>query len=293
MKTVYTIKELRRLQAEHKGATIGFVPTMGYLHEGHLSLAEAAREDNEIVIMSIFVNPLQFGPNEDFDRYPRDEEADRAKAAQAGVDILFIPSVQEIYPVPMKMSLTFTEGADVLCGRSRPGHFDGVATVLTKLFNIVQADNAYFGLKDAQQFALVHTLIQQFNFPINLIGLPTVRDADGLAKSSRNVYLSEAERKEAKHLHECLESGRHAIQQGETNSQFIKELVSKRMSEKLMNARVEYVELLTYPALHASDVVQEQAILAIAAQYSKARLIDNLIVLPNGQKRDKIIIEHN
>src|SRR5690625_2644933 len=164
---------------------------MGYLHDAHLSLVKEARKENDSVIMTIFVNPLQFGPNEDFDRYPRNEEQDCQLAKESGVDIIFMPTVDEIYPEEMAIQMTVTKGTDVLCGRTRPGHFDGVVTVLTKLFHLIQPDQVYFGMKDAQQVAVVHGLITDLNFPITLVGLPTIREENGLAKSSRNVHLSE------------------------------------------------------------------------------------------------------
>src|SRR5690625_2847545 len=195
MKIIRSVQTMEKEIAEQTDKTIGFVPTMGYLHEGHLALVEAAREENQLVVMSIFVNPLQFGPNEDFERYPRDEERDAKLAKETGVDLLFVPTVDTMYPEEVNIQVKVSKGTDVLCGRSRPGHFDGVATVLAKFFHIVEPTKTYFGLKDAQQFSVVHSLISQLNFPIQLVGLPTVREEDGLAKSSRNVYLSEKERR--------------------------------------------------------------------------------------------------
>lgn len=206
MIVVTTIKEMQQKMIEYRkqGKTIGFVPTMGYLHEGHVTLLKEARKENDIVVLSVFVNPLQFGPNEDFDRYPRDIVRDEQIAKDAGVDVLFYPAVAEMYPRPLSVQVVVKERVDVLCGKSRPGHFDGVATVLTKLFHIVMPTRAYFGMKDAQQVAVVDGLIRDFHFPIELVAVPTVREADGLAKSSRNVYLSEEERKEAPALYAAL-----------------------------------------------------------------------------------------
>src|SRR5690625_295351 len=172
MKTINTITDMKRELKHNNNKSIGFVPTMGFLHEEHLSLVRQARKENDIVVMSIFVNPLQFGPNEDFEGYPRDEKRDEKFAKETGVDILLIPSVADMYPEQMGVKVNVTKSVEVLCGRSRPGHFDGVATVLTKLFNIVGPTKTYFGLKDAQQFSVVHTLISHFNFPVQLIGLP-------------------------------------------------------------------------------------------------------------------------
>ncbi|MCL6588307.1 MAG: pantoate--beta-alanine ligase, partial [Anoxybacillus sp.] len=227
MKMITTIAEMQQTMQTYRmqGKTIGFVPTMGYLHEGHVALMEAARKENDIVVLSIFVNPLQFGPNEDFDRYPRDIARDEKIAKEAGVDVLFYPSVAEMYPHPLRVKVVVTERVDVLCGKSRPGHFDGVATVLTKLFHIVMPTRAYFGMKDAQQVAVVDGLIRDFHFPIELVPVPTVREADGLAKSSRNVYLSEKERKEAPALSAALQKAKAAIENGLRDPQAVRALI--------------------------------------------------------------------
>ncbi len=179
------IQDMQTMMQQYRleGKTIGFVPTMGYLHEGHIALLKKAREENDIVALSVFVNPLQFGPNEDFARYPRDIERDERIAKENGVDVFFCPSVEEMYPHPLSVQVTVKERVDVLCGKSRPGHFDGVATVLTKLFHIVMPTRAYFGMKDAQQVAVVDGLIRDFHFPIELVAVPTVREEDGLAKA--------------------------------------------------------------------------------------------------------------
>ncbi len=288
MKITRTIDEIKTELNKVKGKTIGFVPTMGYLHEGHLSLVKKAREESDIVVLSIFVNPLQFGPNEDFDRYPRDEARDASLAEENGVDILFLPTVDTMYPEEMHIEMKVTKGTEVLCGRSRPGHFDGVATVLTKLFHIVEPDQTYFGLKDAQQFAVVHTLISQLNFPIRLVGLPTVREKDGLAKSSRNVYLSEKEREEATILYKALQLGQSLIQDGEKESEVIVEKVVAYLRSHT-SARIDYVELLSYPDLKSIVEVEEQVILALAVHFEKARLIDNIIISSEGKRIDTII----
>lgn len=288
MKIIRTISEIKKELNKAMGKSIGYVPTMGFLHEGHLSLVEKARTENDIVVMSIFVNPLQFGPNEDFEQYPRDEEHDKAAAEQAGVDLLFVPSVDVMYPEEVGIELNVSKGTDKLCGRSRPGHFDGVATVLTKFFHIVNPNRVYFGLKDAQQFSVVHTLISQLNFPIELVGLPTVRESDGLAKSSRNVYLSEAERKEATVLYKALQAGREQLTNGIKESQSLVDKVRGYIN-KHTNAKIDYVELLSYPTLNKINIIDEQIILAVAVQYDHARLIDNIILSPNGEQIDTII----
>lgn len=288
MKIIRTIPEMRDELRKINHKSVGFVPTMGYLHEGHLSLVKRAREENDIVVMSIFVNPLQFGPNEDFERYPRDEKRDAKLAEEHGVDFLFIPTVDVMYPQQMGIEMKVIRGTNVLCGRSRPGHFDGVATVLTKLFHIIQPDRAYFGLKDAQQFAVVHTLISHLNFPIQLIGLPTVREEDGLAKSSRNVYLSEVERKEAKTLYEALKLGQKLVTEGIKEVDEIVHRVKQYINEH-MNAKIDYVEMLSYPELNEIKTINAQVILAVAIYYKNARLIDNIILSPEGRQVDIII----
>ena len=287
MKIIRTINEMKAYNKENQGKTVGLVPTMGFLHEGHLSLAEEARKENDIVVMSIFVNPLQFGPNEDFDAYPRDEEKDIETAKAKGVDVLFIPAVKEMYPKELGIKLIVEEGTNVLCGRSRPGHFDGVGTVLTKLFHIIQPTKSYFGLKDAQQFAIVHHLVEQLNFPLRVIGLPTVRETDGLAKSSRNVNLSPKERQEATVLYKSLQYAKNLIVDGMKNSDIIKKEV-KKIVENESNGKIDYIEVLNYPNLESIEMISEQVIIAVAVQFSQARLIDNIILRPDGQLVERL-----
>lgn len=283
MKIIRKIKELQNITTDLKRSnqTIGFVATMGFLHEGHLTLMEQSKLENDILVSSIFVNPLQFGPTEDFSEYPRDEERDIALAKKAGVDYLFLPSVEEMYPEENKIRMSITERVNVLCGQSRPGHFDGVITVLTKLFHIVQADRTYFGLKDAQQVAVVDSLLSHLNFPTELVGIPTVRESDGLAKSSRNVRLLESEREEAIYLYQSLLRAQQLVIDGENNPAMIVEEV-KSMLEEHTTGRIDYVELLSFPSLQKVDQVNEQFIIAIAVQFTHARLIDNLIIDSNG-----------
>lgn len=283
MKIIREIKDLQHITTDLKRSnkTIGFVATMGFLHEGHLTLMERSKLENDILVSSIFVNPLQFGPTEDFSEYPRDEERDIALAKDAGVDFLFLPSVEEMYPEENKIKMNITERVDVLCGRSRPGHFDGVITVLTKLFHIVQADRTYFGLKDAQQVAVVDSLLRHLNFSTKLVGIPTVREADGLAKSSRNVRLLESEREEAVYLYQTLLKAQQLVIDGENNPAMIVEEV-KSMLEEHTTGKIDYVELLSFPSLKKLDLVNEQFIIAVAVQFTNARLIDNLIIDSNG-----------
>ncbi|MBP1949588.1 pantoate--beta-alanine ligase [Virgibacillus litoralis] len=265
-----------------KSKSIGFVATMGYFHEGHLALMKQAAEDNEVVVTSIFVNPLQFGPNEDYEHYPRDEEQDIQLAEQAGVDILFIPNVKEMYPTNMNITLSVEERANVLCGRSRPGHFEGVITVLTKLFNIIRPNKTYFGLKDAQQVAVVDALINDLNFPIQLIALPTIREHDGLAKSSRNVNLANVERNQAVWLKKALEYGHQLVVDGEQNPAIIvKEVID--VINRETSGTVDYVEMLSYPELQSVSTIKNNVVLAVAVQFNRARLIDNIIFNENGK----------
>ncbi|MFY2249027.1 pantoate--beta-alanine ligase [Priestia megaterium] len=283
MKVITTIKDMQQEMKKEKqlGRSIGFVPTMGYLHEGHATLLGAARTENEVVALSIFVNPTQFGPNEDFDMYPRDFERDERVAKEANVDYLFYPSVEEMYKSSRSVAITVRDRVDVLCGQKRPGHFDGVATVLTKLFHIVTPNRAYFGKKDAQQVAVVDGLIEDFNFPVELRAVDTVREADGLAKSSRNVYLTDKEREEAPVLFKSLQSALQLLEGGEKQVEIIKGTIRKEI-EQHTSGKVDYIEVYTYPELKPIKKAAGKIIIALAVQFSKARLIDNVIVDVQG-----------
>lgn len=282
MKVIRSAQMMQQEMLDLRDQQIGYVPTMGFFHEGHTSLMKKAREENDIVVASIFVNPLQFGPNEDFETYPRDEEQDMKLAAQFGIDFLFIPDVQEMYPREMSISMQSKQRVDVLCGRSRPGHFDGVVTVLTKLFHIIQPNKVYFGMKDAQQVAVVDGLITDFNFPIELIGLPTVREENGLAKSSRNVYLGDDEKNEAIWLYKALTNGRQLVVDGEKNPATIINEVKDIIKNKTTGI-IDYIELLSYPALQPVSEINEQVILAVAVKFKQVRLIDNLLINKDGK----------
>ncbi|MFB7140875.1 pantoate--beta-alanine ligase [Gottfriedia sp. NPDC056225] len=279
MKVFNTIKDLRNeLKSLRKGEkSIGFVPTMGFLHEGHVSLLEEARKNNDIVVLSIFVNPTQFGPNEDFDRYPRDFERDEKIALNAGVDCLFYPTVEEMYPNDLKSTLKVTKRVDVLCGEKRPGHFDGVALVVSKLFNIVQPDQAYFGLKDAQQVAVIEGLVEDFNIPVKINPVPTIREEDGLAKSSRNVYLSENERKEAPALYKSLQKAVEDINNGNLDPEQLKQSIITTIQNET-SGEVDYVSIYSYPELETINKINGKIIIALAVKFTNARLIDNIIV---------------
>ncbi|BDG46773.1 MULTISPECIES: pantoate--beta-alanine ligase [Parageobacillus] len=273
------VQDMQTMMQQYRleGKTIGFVPTMGYLHEGHVALIRKAREENDIVALSVFVNPLQFGPNEDFERYPRDIERDERIAKENGVDVFFCPSVEEMYPRPLSVQVVVKERVDVLCGKSRPGHFDGVATVLTKLFHIVMPTRAYFGMKDAQQVAVVDGLIRDFHFPIELVAVPTVREEDGLAKSSRNVYLSPEERKEAPALYQALQQAKQAIENGERHPETVRALV-KNYIQAHTSAEIDYVEIYSYPELKSLEKLCGKVIVAVAVRFANARLIDNIVM---------------
>jgi len=279
MKVITSIKDMQAEIMNQKGSgkSIGFVPTMGYLHEGHLTLISQARKENDTVVLSIFVNPLQFGPSEDFSTYPRDFERDRALAEAEKVDYVFYPSVEEMYPHVPSVKAVVQERTGVLCGESRPGHFDGVATVLTKLFNIMTPTRAYFGKKDAQQVAIIDGLISDFNFPIELIAVDIVREADGLAKSSRNVNLLPDERQQAAVLYRSLQAAKKAIDQGERNPEGLMNMI-KEMITSGSKGRIDYVEILSYPQLKSLEKLDGTIIIALAVKFSKVRLIDNFII---------------
>lgn len=290
MRIVTNIEEMQQMmkQVKQEGKTIGFVPTMGFLHEGHQQLMKEAREHCDIVVTSIFVNPLQFGPNEDFDRYPRDEEHDLQISKKEEVDVLFYPHVEEMYPNEQVVNMTVHRRIDVLCGASREGHFDGVVTVLAKLFNIVLPDKVYFGMKDAQQVAVVDALIQDYNFPIQLEPIQTVRESDGLAKSSRNVYLSEEERKEAPAIYQSLLHGKSMITKGEKDTKQLIDAVSLFIQEHT-HGKIDYVDVLTYPDLTRVDKINGQIIIAVAVYFEKARLIDNVVINQLGESTTEVV----
>ncbi|MBM7713610.1 pantoate--beta-alanine ligase [Bacillus thermophilus] len=278
MKIITEKKEMQQMakQLQSKGKTIGFVPTMGYLHEGHLTLVRKAKKENDIVVMSIFVNPLQFGPDEDYEAYPRDQKRDERLAETTGVDLLFIPNVSDMYDAELSTKMSVVKRNHALCGNDRPGHFDGVVTVLAKLFHIVMPDKAYFGLKDAQQFAVVAGMVADYDFPVQLIPVETVRDANGLAVSSRNVYLSAREKEQAPCIYKSLLLAKHKIEQGATDVEEIKSAVIDFLKSRT-DALIDYVDILSYPELQPLEQIHGRIIIAIAVKFSKARLIDNII----------------
>lgn len=278
MKIIREIEALRVAikTSKEKLQTIGFVPTMGYLHEGHMSLVKAANEENDIVVMSIFVNPTQFGPNEDFESYPRDEARDTAFAEQNGVDILFLPSGETMYPESLTATIHVQKRVSVLDGATREGHFDGVLTVLAKLFHLVQPDNAYFGQKDAQQVAVVQGFVADYFLPLEIRVIPTVREQDGLAKSSRNVYLTKEEREEASVIHATLRKAREEVK--EQDQAQVLANIRAAMDQKKAHEKIVYLDMYQYPSFEPVEDWEKPIIIAICVQYSKARLIDNEII---------------
>lgn len=280
MKIFRTVKEMQEfaLRLKQEGRRIGLVPTMGALHEGHLTLMRAAKEATDFVIASVFVNPTQFGPNEDFDAYPRRFEEDCRKIESVGVDAVFHPQAADMYP--QGFCTYVNVDGDIthkLCGAQRPIHFRGVATVVTKLFNITQADEAFFGQKDAQQVVVVCRFVQDLNLPVHINMVPIVREESGLARSSRNVYLSPEEKTAALVLSRSLRLAKDAYEKGERNAAVLKALVTKEIAGEPL-AAIDYVDLFSFPALEAIETVDEKSLLALAVRIGKTRLIDNIIL---------------
>ena len=277
MRCLQTIESFR--QARKEVGTIGFVPTMGYLHEGHLALAKRARVENDAVAVSIFVNPTQFGPGEDLARYPRDMPRDLQLLEAAGVDLVFAPEVREMYPEDFS---TFVEVEDVtrgLEGAVRPGHFRGVATVVCKLFNIVDAERAYFGQKDAQQVVVIQRMARDLNVRTQIVVVPTVREADGLALSSRNAYLNPEERAAAPVLYRALEAARTGWQAGTREAEALRERMRETLAREPL-ARVDYVSVADPRTLVELDQVVSEALISLAVRIGRTRLIDNLLLSP-------------
>jgi pantoate--beta-alanine ligase len=271
------IAEVRHILADvrGRGARIGFVPTMGYLHEGHLSLCDVARQHADFLVLSAFVNPLQFGAGEDLDRYPRDMERDRALAAERAVDLMFAPAAAEMYPDGgAAVVVTAPALADRLCGRFRPGHFDGVLTVVAKLFNIVSPDVAVFGRKDLQQAALIRAMVRDLDFSVNVVLGPIVREADGLALSSRNIYLGAAERSAALSLGRSLQAAQDAFAAGETDPARVT-AAARQLLDRESGVRVQYVEVVDADTLDAPASAAPGHAVAVAAHVGATRLIDN------------------
>lgn len=279
MQVVKTIKEVREIVKEWKkeGLSVGLVPTMGYLHEGHESLIVKSVSQNDRTVVSVFVNPIQFGPTEDLEAYPRDLERDKALVERAGGDLIFNPEPSEMYPSHFTSFIDTTETTELLCGAVRPIHFRGVCTVVGKLFNIVAPDRAYFGQKDAQQLATIRRFVRDLDFDIEIIPCPIIREEDGLAKSSRNTYLNAEERQAALILSKSLKKGKEAIENGEKDVKKVISIITKSLQSEPM-ARIDYVEVVDFENIQRIEKIEGETLVAIAVYIGKTRLIDNFIV---------------
>lgn len=286
MQVVVTVEGIRRLRSQVSGK-IGFVPTMGYLHEGHLSLVRRARAENDVVVASIFVNPVQFGPGEDYDKYPRDTQRDLALLQQENVDIVFIPSAPEMYPEGFSTYVHLNGVSEVLEGACRPGHFRGVATVVLKLLNTVQPDRAYFGQKDAQQIVVIRKMVNDLNMGVEVVACPTIRETGGLAMSSRNVYLSPDERRAALILFRCLSLVERLHRQGEREASKLRGRLELLVSREPL-AKEDYISIADPQTLQELDVIDGPALIALAIRIGETRLIDNITV---GEKRPPIVLD--
>lgn len=279
MKIIKKVDEASKAvrKRKEKGKSVGFVPTMGALHEGHLSLIRRARSENGFVVVSIFVNPAQFGPKEDLKRYPKPVKNDISLCKKEGVDLIFYPEVKQMYPEGYKTYIEVKELSDLLCGKPRPGHFKGVATVVTKLFNIIQPDTAYFGQKDGQQAAVIKKMASDLNMPVKIKVMPIVREKDGLAMSSRNVYLSTKERKDAVVLFNSLNLAKVLIKNGQMNTDTIilrmKQLIGKKKS-----AKIDYIDIVDPNTLKRIPKIKGSCFIVLAVWIGKTRLIDNIII---------------
>lgn len=277
MKIIRSVKLMQgysnRLKRQNK--RIGFVPTMGYLHEGHLSLVRRSTKENDATVVSIFVNPTQFGPREDFAKYPRDFGRDEGMLRKAGADVIFYPTPKQMYPQPYHTYVNVEGLTDVLCGRSRPGHFRGVATVVTKLFNIVKPDTAYFGQKDAQQAIVIKKMAADLDMDLKIKVMPTVRERDGLAKSSRNAYLNPRERKDAVILYKSLLLAKGMIKKGERSAHKIIGKMEELIKQK-RSSRIDYAEIVDQKTLRPVENIRGEILIALAVYIGKTRLIDNL-----------------
>lgn len=283
MKIAGTVAEVREQvkQWRKEGLTVGLVPTMGFLHEGHKSLIDRAVKENDRVVVSVFVNPTQFGPNEDFESYPRDMDKDSALCEAAGASLIFHPEPSEMYLDGYSTFVDMSTLTGGLCGKTRPIHFRGVCTVVSKLFNIVTPDRAYFGQKDAQQLAVIRHMVRDLNFGIEIVGCPIIREEDGLAKSSRNTYLNAEERAAATILSKALKEGKAALESGERDAAKVKQIVADKInSEKL--SKIDYVEIVDWNNLEPVEKVTDDVLCAVAVYIGKTRLIDNFIFSINA-----------
>ncbi len=277
MKVVETIAEMKRLRLDLTGP-VGFVPTMGYLHEGHLALVKQAKTENTSAVVSIFVNPTQFGPREDFTGYPRDTRRDLAMLEKIKTDVVFMPSAAEMYPPHFNSWVEVSKITERLEGAVRPGHFRGVATVVAKLFNIVQPTKAYFGQKDAQQVAVIEKMVTDLNMNLEVVTCPTVREPDGLAMSSRNTYLSPAERRAATVLYQSLKLAQELYARGETNAQHLRQAMTDLIKKEPLAEKIDYISIADATTLEELDKVKPPALISLAVKIGKPRLIDNLVL---------------
>lgn len=279
MEVIGTVASLRKKvrKAKQNGQRVGFVPTMGFFHPGHLALMERARKECDVVVVSLFVNPTQFGPDEDYASYPRDFGRDCRLAKEVGVDYLFHPLVKEVYPESQLSWVEVEKVSEGLCGDFRPGHFRGVATVVAKLFNLVEPDVAYFGEKDYQQLQVIKRMVKDLNFPIEVVGVPTVREEDGLAMSSRNTYLSPSERQAALRLSQALQLAQVLYEGSERKAGVIKERL-KNFLEEEPSLKWEYIEVREPETLEEVEMIESKALVALAARVGRARLIDNVVL---------------
>jgi pantoate--beta-alanine ligase len=279
MKIIKTVMEMRAALKSFRddGKIIGFVPTMGYLHQGHLSLIRRARQSSDIVVISIFVNPTQFGPQEDLDRYPRNLKRDAGLAEEEGVDYIFHPDVSELYPEGYKTYVFMEELSTKLCGASRPGHFRGVTTIVLKLFNIIQPQLAYFGQKDAQQAIIIRRMVEDLNLDIKIEVEPIVREANGLAMSSRNAYLSSEERKAALVLYRSLKLAEKLIKQGERTSSAVAHQMERIINQE-PSAKIDYISITDNKNMQELDIIKKEVLIALAVHIGKTRLIDNIVI---------------
>ena len=278
MKIIRTLKKMRSFSRHQRGLgkTIGLVPTMGYLHSGHISLIERAKKDCDTVVVSIYVNPTQFGPEEDYKRYPRDLRMDKKLAKAAGADVLFTPSNKEIYPDGYSSYVRVEKLSEKLCGVSRPTHFRGVTTVVAKLFNIIKPDKSYFGWKDAQQLIIIKKMVEDLNLDVKVIGLPTVREKDGLAISSRNKYLSKEEREIAPILYQALQKAKKIVSSGERNVEKVLRELKKIIEEKKI--KIDYLKAVNLSDFADVKRIEKNTLIAVAAWVGQTRLIDNMLI---------------
>lgn len=277
MQVFHTISELRKVRSQLRG-TLGLVPTMGYLHEGHLALVRRAKGENDLLAVTIFVNPSQFGPNDDFSSYPRDMDRDLSLLRDEGTDLVFTPTPQEMYPSSFHTWVEVGQAAQRLEGQLRPGHFRGVATIVAKLFNVVRPNRAYFGQKDGQQVAVIRQMVEDLNLGVDLVVVPTVREADGLALSSRNVYLTPQQRKAAPVIYGALCSARELWESDESDAQSLRQEVRRLLEQEPLIDCVQYVSVADPSTLEELDVVMTSAMVSVAVVMGNSRLIDNMLL---------------